>query len=97
MVYSEHNKPPWLTENDLDPSLPFNDSASSQIVFFLNNERAPRFITSDSSSEWGITIADYIRGRKVGLMGTKIGCEEGGCGACTVVVGKWDNVNKKPK
>lgn len=31
------------------------------------------------------TLADYIR-ENLGLTGTKIGCNEGGCGACTVVL-----------
>ncbi len=31
------------------------------------------------------TLADVVR-RKLGLTGTKIGCEQGDCGACTVLI-----------
>ena len=34
----------------------------------------------------GVTLLDFIRDRK-NLKGTKIGCREGDCGACTVLVG----------
>lgn len=38
---------------------------------------------SDPSPQW--TLLDFIRSQD-GLKGTKLGCGEGGCGACTVVL-----------
>ena len=53
---------------------------SSQIEFILNNTT----IKTDVSSS--TILLDFIRDSK--LKGTKIGCREGDCGACTVIVGE---------
>lgn len=50
------------------------------IQFVLNQEA----ITTDLPS--GMVLADYIRYHE-SLKGTKLGCREGDCGACTVLVG----------
>ncbi len=51
------------------------------IRFLLNNE----LIETDFPS--GSLLLDYVRYHKT-LTGTKIGCREGDCGACTVLIGK---------
>ncbi|XP_066863023.1 xanthine dehydrogenase/oxidase [Kogia breviceps] len=40
------------------------------------------------------TLLAYLR-RKLGLRGTKLGCGEGGCGACTVMLSKYDRLRDK--
>lgn len=48
--------------------------------FILNN------ITIKTNQNTGMTLLDFVRYEQR-LMGTKIGCREGDCGACTVLVG----------
>jgi xanthine dehydrogenase small subunit len=50
------------------------------IEFILNNDHIKTTVNA------GITLLDFIRGHQQ-LKGTKIGCREGDCGACTVLVG----------
>jgi len=48
------------------------------IRFYLNGARV---VVDNIDPE--VTLLEYLRG--IGLTGTKLGCAEGGCGACTVV------------
>ncbi|HNX65729.1 MAG TPA: FAD binding domain-containing protein [Bacteroidales bacterium] len=50
------------------------------VTFILNN----KLVSTDQPS--GSSLLDYIR-YEAGLPGTKIGCREGDCGACTVLAG----------
>ena len=52
--------------------------------FILNNE------TIETTLPPGMVLADFIRYQQA-LTGTKLGCREGDCGACTVLVGQLEN------
>jgi xanthine dehydrogenase small subunit len=54
------------------------------IEFILND----KLVKAEQSS--GSTVLDYVRYYKR-LVGTKIGCREGDCGACTILVGDFEN------
>ena len=51
------------------------------IKFILNNQ------TIETDLPIGTTVLDFVRYHK-NLKGTKIGCREGDCGACTILVGE---------
>ena len=58
----------------------------SELVFTVNGKE--QRLTNPSPS---LLLADYLR-NTLGLTGTKVGCGEGGCGACTCVAVGADGV-----
>ena len=56
---------------------------AGMVHFFLNGEEVQ---TTEAA---GILVLDYLR-QRAQLMGTKEGCREGDCGACTVLIGELE-------
>lgn len=59
------------------------------MVQFILNEK---YIRAEVSA--GLTVLDFVRYHRH-LTGTKIGCREGDCGACSVLLGEWDGQKVK--
>uniref|UniRef100_A0A3Q3N181 Xanthine dehydrogenase/oxidase n=1 Tax=Mastacembelus armatus TaxID=205130 RepID=A0A3Q3N181_9TELE len=58
-------------------------SGSDDLIFFVNGQK---IVETNADPE--TTLLVYLR-RKLGLTGTKLGCAEGGCGACTVMLSRY--------
>ncbi|KKK24499.1 hypothetical protein ARAM_002345 [Aspergillus rambellii] len=64
-------------------------SGSSTLSFYLNGTPVD---LQNPHPRW--TLLDFIRSQD-GLKGTKLGCGEGGCGACTVVLQSRDRSSRR--
>jgi len=72
-----------------------NSDVKSKILFYVNGELQ----TLDAEAVAGTgakytNLLQYLRITKK-LTGTKLGCGEGGCGACTVMVSTFDDATHK--
>ncbi|XP_059183934.1 xanthine dehydrogenase/oxidase isoform X2 [Centropristis striata] len=64
-------------------------AGSDQLIFFVNGKK---IVERNADPE--MTLLTYLR-RKLGLTGTKLGCAEGGCGACTVMLSRYQTHTQK--
>ncbi|XP_075385065.1 aldehyde oxidase 3-like [Tenrec ecaudatus] len=62
---------------------------SDELVFFVNGRKV---IERNPDPEMNLLF--YLR-KKLGLTGTKDGCGGGDCGACTVMISRYDAIAKK--
>nr|XP_033794956.1 xanthine dehydrogenase/oxidase [Geotrypetes seraphini] len=65
------------------------EMTTDELVFFVNGKKVV-----ETNADPEMTLLTYLR-RKLGLPGTKLGCGEGGCGACTVMISRFDDFEKK--
>ncbi|XP_074648379.1 xanthine dehydrogenase/oxidase-like [Tubulanus polymorphus] len=63
--------------------------ATQKLVFFVNGKKITE---KDVDPEW--TLLQYLRNNLL-LTGAKLACGQAGCGACTVMVSKYDRHQKK--
>jgi xanthine dehydrogenase/oxidase len=75
-------------DNDVQRLQVITAGWTGTMTFWLNGSR---LVIEEPDPE--VTLLEYLRG--IGLTGTKLGCAEGGCGACTVVLGQWNQVSGK--
>ncbi|XP_022550175.2 xanthine dehydrogenase 1 isoform X3 [Brassica napus] len=64
-----------------------NDGELTEAILYVNGVRR---VLPDGLAH--MTLLEYLR--DIGLTGTKLGCGEGGCGACTVMVSNYDVKSK---
>ncbi|XP_069743877.1 xanthine dehydrogenase/oxidase isoform X2 [Narcine bancroftii] len=64
-------------------------SQSNELVFFVNGHKVV-----ERNVDPELNLLTYLR-RNLGLIGTKLGCGEGGCGSCTVMISKYNALHEK--
>ncbi|XP_053315311.1 xanthine dehydrogenase/oxidase [Spea bombifrons] len=65
------------------------DRPVDELIFFVNGKKV-----IEKNADPKMTLLTYLR-RKLGLPGTKLGCGEGGCGACTVMISRYNEFKAK--
>jgi xanthine dehydrogenase/oxidase len=60
-------------------------TTSHAILFYVNGNR---FAIADPDPT--TLLIDWLRSDAIGFTGTKLSCGEGGCGACTVMLSRWE-------
>ena len=79
MAPSALDPQPAVSSNSLRSLQALTVDWEDTLTFYLNGTK----IVLTDAIDPEITLLEYLRG--IGLTGTKLGCAEGGCGACTVV------------
>ncbi|KAG8443857.1 hypothetical protein GDO86_009156 [Hymenochirus boettgeri] len=73
------------------------DGAAEYVETILDSKISAgklRYLIIEKNADPKMTLLTYLR-RKLGLPGTKLGCGEGGCGACTVMVSRFNQLQNK--
>jgi xanthine dehydrogenase/oxidase len=60
-------------------------TSSRAMLFYVNGNR---FAIPDPDPT--TLLIDWLRSDAIGFTGTKLSCGEGGCGACTVMLSRWE-------
>ncbi|CAB3223396.1 unnamed protein product [Arctia plantaginis] len=75
--------------HSLSTLIPYD--AQKKLIFFVNGKKV---VEPNPDPEW--TLLWYLR-KKLLLTGTKYGCGEGGCGACTVMISQYLSIEDRIK
>src|SRR4029077_9333313 len=78
-----------MTQAERAPEAAAALNYSNELVFWLNGNKV--VIPNPDPT---ILLVEYLH--SIGLTGTKVGCGQGGCGACTVMLSQRDAVTSIP-